>query len=378
MIPTKSAMIFGKELYEVVTLTDPIGQAWQVGLKRDGEGIWLHDGLQEFLDYYSVHYFYNLHFRYDGDSAFGVCICDAFGSEIDYPCDGPSRDVKHEEEGTIGDYSVEIWDLEPPIPDHGLFVTHKTVTGDDEGVEILDVKPSIYHGSLPFRGEVEQRSPRKRRTFHSQQKVCWPTKRCRNAASVDSLPKTLNIEEQVDLRELVNGDTSERGKAEENKVHRPPTLLAEHGEDAEMYVPKSLFYAKSRLVISKETEEAVRAASMCKLENPSFLVILRAHNEKHVDLPAGFIKRHMSRCSEDIQLQVHNGRRKWPVRCYYRGIRDKNGSRTMKKMGKGWRQFSADNNLQVGDVCVFELTKKGNDIVLRVWIYRAADYVTPI
>lgn len=47
-------------------------------------------------------------------------------------------------------------------------------------------------------------------------------------------------------------------------------------------------------------------------------------------------------------------------------------------MGKGWRQFSAYNNLQVGDVCVFELTKKGNDIVLRVWIYRAADYVTPI
>lgn len=90
-------------------------------------------------------------------------------------------------------------------------------------------------------------------------------------------------------------------------------------------------------------------------------------------MPEEFVRRHLNQCSEDIQLQANNGRRKWPARCYYQV---KNGSITsVKKIGKGWGPFSADNNLQEGDVCVFELTKKGKDMnVLRVWIYHAADY----
>lgn len=396
MIPPKSAMIFGEELYESVTLTVPNGQAWLVGLKKDGDHIWLHDGLHEFLDYYSVQLLYNLHFRYEGNSVFCVYICDASGSEIDYPCDGPSRGVKpnfgkHNEKSNRGDDSVEIWDIKPPISDNGLFVNHKEDRRGDECVEILDVKPSISPGSSqgnPLSGDVEQRSPSKRHDFLCQQKICRPSKRCRNAASMDSplngvachtRSRMLEKERQVNLKELCNVNTSERGKAKENMKPHPPTLPVKDEGDVEMHVPKSLFYAKSRLVISKETEKAVHIAHMRKLENPSFMVILRPHNfsEKHVDLPTEFVKRHLSQCSEDMQLQVHNGECKWSVRCFYRSSKVKDGSRTMKKIGKGWRLFSSNNNLQVGDVCVFELLKKEkNNIMLRVWIYRAADYAT--
>ena len=76
-------------------------------------------------------------------------------------------------------------------------------------------------------------------------------------------------------------------------------------------------------------------------------------------------------CSEMIQLQACNDSKKWPVKCYFKC---KDVSSSAKRMGQGWGPFSASKNLQQGDVCVFELIGKMKGIVLRVWIYHAADY----
>lgn len=92
-------------------------------------------------------------------------------------------------------------------------------------------------------------------------------------------------------------------------------------------------------------------------------------------MPVDFVRRHLDFSFEDIQLQACNGRKKWPARCYsvY-----KRGSLLAKRIGKGWVAFSTKEKLKEGDVCVFELIKKGNkEATLRVWIYRAADYPKP-
>lgn len=79
-------------------------------------------------------------------------------------------------------------------------------------------------------------------------------------------------------------------------------------------------------------------------------------------LPSCFAK-HLSGVSEFIKLQSPDGRQ-WPVRCLYRGGR--------AKLSLGWYEFSQENNLGEGDVCVFELLKM-RDAVLKVTIFRVLE-----
>ncbi|GMN44218.1 hypothetical protein TIFTF001_013422 [Ficus carica] len=75
-------------------------------------------------------------------------------------------------------------------------------------------------------------------------------------------------------------------------------------------------------------------------------------------------------------FRFKNGNQKWPVRYYSdrRGV-----SSSFKRISTGWGSFSSENNLVEGDVCVFELiNKEENNNLLRVWIYRAADYAVPV
>lgn len=288
MIPVKSAMKFGKDLSEVATLIVPNGRAWQVRLKKDGKKIWLHEGLKEFVEYYSVQYFYNLHFRYERNSVFYVCICDASGSEIDYPCDSPNRGHvvpdfrKHHEKHIGGDDSVEILDTKPPI---SLGLRDKD--GDEdrkdvEVVEILDIKPFASDGG------AEQDYSRKNHIRLFQQKIGRRTSRSKSHTSKD--PPTSGVaywtsrscrkDEQADLKEPANDNVPGSGQAKEKKRSHARAFPAK--EDVEMLFPRSFSYTKSRrLMNSKETERAVRAASVCKLKNPSFMVILRSYNLCH-------------------------------------------------------------------------------------------------
>lgn len=87
-------------------------------------------------------------------------------------------------------------------------------------------------------------------------------------------------------------------------------------------------------------------------------------------LPAEFVEKYMRNCSEFIKLEAFNGKQ-WHVRCSL-----KYGSTTVKKIHGGLSPFLKDNNLKVGDVCVFELIKhkKQKSDSLKVSVYHAAEY----
>ncbi|KAK3417153.1 hypothetical protein EUGRSUZ_H02901 [Eucalyptus grandis] len=111
---------------------------------------------------------------------------------------------------------------------------------------------------------------------------------------------------------------------------------------------------------------AIRAAHTYEPNNPFFQVIMRPSyvREKFlVNLPASFIGMHLKGDSRDITLQVSDGK-KWRVRCLLF-----NGK---GKISKGWREFVADNKLEIGDVCIFELLQR-EDIVLKVTIFRVPE-----
>ena len=86
-IPTKSAMKFREELSDLAILTVPNShRPWRVQLEKNGvNSIWLIDGLDEFINYYSIYSGSILQFIYQGNLVFLICICDAFGSKIEYP-----------------------------------------------------------------------------------------------------------------------------------------------------------------------------------------------------------------------------------------------------------------------------------------------------
>jgi hypothetical protein len=70
----------------------------------------------------------------------------------------------------------------------------------------------------------------------------------------------------------------------------------------------------------------------------------------------------------DIYFQVSNGI-VWPAR--YRIRMSSTGLRF--ELSNGWKTFSIDNNLKVGDVCNFELILSTNNMTFQVHIFRAID-----
>ena len=85
-------------------------------------------------------------------------------------------------------------------------------------------------------------------------------------------------------------------------------------------------------------------------------------------VPAKFAAKYLAGRRENIKLQSSDGKQ-WPARCFYR-----EGSGDGRSIGKGWSQFSKYNDLQEGDVCVFELVKR-TQIVLKVTIFHAYEYL---
>ena len=77
-------------------------------------------------------------------------------------------------------------------------------------------------------------------------------------------------------------------------------------------------------------------------------------------IPVHFIKRNYIQNGQYVMLKV--GDRLWEVRFVI--SRKVQGSFSI-----GWSSFAKENNLQVGDTCVFELIKR-DDVVLKVSIFR--------
>ncbi|CAN1192319.1 B3 domain-containing transcription factor VRN1 [Linum perenne] len=138
-------------------------------------------------------------------------------------------------------------------------------------------------------------------------------------------------------------------------------------EDGEM---KFRFYesasARKRTVTAEERERAISAAKTFEPENPFCRVVLRPsylYRGCIMYLPSSFAEKNLNGVSGFIKLQFTDGKQ-WPVRCLYKGSR--------AKLSQGWYEFTLENNIGEGDVCVFEMLKS-RDVVLKVTVFRVID-----
>ncbi|KAK3416131.1 hypothetical protein EUGRSUZ_H01965 [Eucalyptus grandis] len=118
-----------------------------------------------------------------------------------------------------------------------------------------------------------------------------------------------------------------------------------------------------------EKSEALERATSFQSPNPFFLAIMQPSFIRHcLSAPARFFMKYIPnfRSKGDIILYVSD-ERFWSVR-YKFGIY---GRRRQIKFNCGWKRFVQDNNLKLGDVCVFEIMWKVHQISFRVLIFRA-------
>ncbi|KAK6258454.1 B3 DNA binding domain - like 3 [Theobroma cacao] len=114
-----------------------------------------------------------------------------------------------------------------------------------------------------------------------------------------------------------------------------------------------------------EKAKAIQIASAFRSENPSFAVVLQpsyVHLNK-LSVPEKFARKFFKKKHNEVILRLSNGK-SWPVKYYQHSIRTPSA-----KLCNGWRKFVLDNKLEVGDVCVFELTE-GIETSFKVTIYR--------
>ncbi|XP_056175037.1 B3 domain-containing protein Os11g0197600-like [Syzygium oleosum] len=127
---------------------------------------------------------------------------------------------------------------------------------------------------------------------------------------------------------------------------------------------KSGYWGRCRPFKGSAKSEALKRAASFQSPNPFFLTLMQPSLIHHsLNAPAKFFMEHIPsyRSGGDIDLYVSN-ERFWSAR-YRFGIYSR---KLQVKINGGWKLFAQDNNLKVGDVCVFELTTKVDRVSFRV------------
>ncbi|KAB2095001.1 hypothetical protein ES319_A01G005000v1 [Gossypium barbadense] len=319
-IPDNFVKKFKDELSVAAALTVPDGHVWRVGIRKGDNKVWFQEGWPEFLDRYYIRIGYFLIFRYEGNSAFSVSIFNLYNSEINY-----------QSNALLGSQY-----------NHGKSYPFDELE-DDECMS--SAMQHLFGGSklnrcVNWSGEVNLNAAKSANNQPIRVKL-------RTSGSETPPPK-------------------KPGRKKQKFDPNDQDLSVGHEDDSEM---RYRFYesasARKRTVTAEERERAMNAAKAFEPSNPFCRVVLRPsylYRGCIMYLPSCFAE-HLSGVSGFIKLQLPDGKQ-WSVRCLYRGGK--------AKFSQGWYEFTVENNLGEGDVCVFELLRS-REFVLKVTVFRVMD-----
>ncbi|XP_047308220.1 B3 domain-containing transcription factor VRN1-like isoform X1 [Impatiens glandulifera] len=374
---------FGNELTNVCTLTVANGCVWKVRLERIDDKFWLTTGWNEFAKHHSISTGHLLMFTYDGNSSFRVNIHDLTVSEIKYHC----HSLNTFESGLQVNETVKTfspWETPNQSSSRNKFYDG---TSNQQPLIGQSYDPSYMSNPRNPQSEV----------FKFE---CWcPTTGYHNADSSQirrSITNGLFSTNEVDVKQPMGckrdvgiqcgfneimtaayGSKSRprNQKSESNKKRKGETTTdgTKMEDKIEVRSPEAIqsgLKRRSREITTEEKERVLNAAKAFQSENPFCRVVLRrsyVYKGVGLHMPAKFAETYLSEVSGFVVIQAPNGE-KWPVRCLWR-----DGS---AKLSKGWPEFTSENKLEEGDVCIFELIEV-RDTVLKVIIFRARENPEP-
>ncbi|RVW57610.1 B3 domain-containing transcription factor VRN1 [Vitis vinifera] len=330
-IPKRFVSRYGKNLSNIMFLKVPSGAVWQVGLKRGDGEVWLDGGWREFVEYYSI----------------------GTASEIEYP----STNAPHYEEpsSNIGgslplkmeeidnDVSVEILDV---FPARQTTKEKDTINISSSEEEFTPVCPKLWKLRVMFPLERLMFSLQARIQKRKEPKGVGATgvKFEKSGIDADLLPGTSGLKVGHDFH------------AKESCG----TVAAIQGNVLSGVLPP--------VTASKEVGALQRAIAF-NPENPFFRAKMGPSylgpSRHGLNIPIWFVERYFKTDDKSITLWGSDGRT-WSTS--YRLGRRRNGKRVAELLYSGWKIFVQDNQLKLGDVCVFVLIKSPG-ILLKVVIF---------
>ncbi|XP_050237265.1 B3 domain-containing transcription factor VRN1-like [Mercurialis annua] len=117
---------------------------------------------------------------------------------------------------------------------------------------------------------------------------------------------------------------------------------------------------KQRLNEKEKARLVRRANAMFESTNPYFMLVMQPSyifssldkDKDRVNIPPSFAVKYFKQKNGEVTLNVLDGR-SWSAS--YSIVSSGNITQTLATISRGWRMFARDNQLEVGDVCAFEL-----------------------
>ncbi|KAF9684237.1 hypothetical protein SADUNF_Sadunf04G0097000 [Salix dunnii] len=363
-IPKKFVNKYGDELSSIATLTVPCGGICLVELQKVNGKLWFHKGWHEFVECYSIRVGYFLVFLYEGKSNFNVHMYDLTVSEIKNPCNSISQLQESSHDNPClsphekDDGLKKILGFRPPSPNLLSLITSKNF---NEHVHCNWTQSTCTAG-------LEK--PHVRADAYNLRENCQSS---RDIGTQFNGGELASAEDGVGS--IISGITAKtRGskRMSENNADKHESLGIQNMKQKSTRVKNTseTLTRRQRAVTPEEKERTIRAAHMFRPDNPFFQVILRpsyVYRGFLLHIPSSFARTFLNRVTGFVTLQVCDGKQ-WPVRCSF-----KDGK---AKLGQGWTEFVWENNLEEGDVCIFELIH-AKEIVMKVAIFRVLEDAVP-
>ncbi|KDP46177.1 hypothetical protein JCGZ_10017 [Jatropha curcas] len=372
-IPDNFVRKFGNDLSAFGRLSVPGGPVWPVGLIKADDKFWFHEGWQEFMERYSIRIGYFLVFRYEGHAVFTVHIFNLSASEINYQSNALSgRRYLVFEEMEDDDFIEHLSSSSPCLIPNSL--KSKVF---DERLDQMTIKKScnppalqnLFHESklnyINWSGEGNLHLSKGASISHMVDQDTRDVGVQFNAIEGKNCIEDVKFYSPDGVGEMQKPKKQGRKKRKLDPNEQHPSSQQEDEADVRFRFYESAS-ARKRTVTAEERERAINAAKTFEPVNPFCRVVLRPsylYRGCIMYLPSCFAEKHLQGVSGFIKLQFSDGKQ-WPVRCLYRGGR--------AKLSQGWYEFSLENNLGEGDVCVFELLRS-RDIVLKVTVFRVLE-----
>ncbi|XP_058081446.1 B3 domain-containing protein REM16-like isoform X2 [Magnolia sinica] len=333
-IPRKFVQQFREELSDTITLKGPSGYMWDVGLIRTDDEMSLQNGWREFAEEHSLVVNDLLVFTYVGDSQFDVLIfgrggCEKVGSYFIRKC------------GT-NQYKSKCQQKEEASKDF-TGPSHARMENARDSQKTPDQSTHFKHPQSNGKAVKETQYVLRRGNRKIGSRGLSVDTESRNSELKSSKTGRCDVKQRLDLTPL----------------------------DGCLSYPLH-FISNRRPVTEEERDRAWQLASAFKTVKPSFRAVMRSTHvcrRFYMTIPAEFVRDHLNYKSQLVTISIPSGET-WPV--FYR-----HRNTGLSGLGKGWADFVFDNNLEEGDACVFELSRKRELIVLNVHIFRVVEEVVP-
>ncbi|XP_078153519.1 B3 domain-containing protein Os12g0592300-like [Carex rostrata] len=128
-----------------------------------------------------------------------------------------------------------------------------------------------------------------------------------------------------------------------------------------------IYQSRNMVLNAGQKRRAKQMASEVQARNPAFLTVIRRSNltsKCNISIPIKFSAEHLPKETREMALHRPKKEMMWPVKYYYR-----KGHQSFE--GTLWRKFVQENNLQEGDMCLFEMVKAARQIKFVVHISKA-------